>query len=102
MTMSKRNKRTPSTAAARSSRTGAHFEKSIPASKARSPSRHAQFVELLSALIKQNVRMMLFLSGAASIAQPFIPWTNDNSDAMWFIVIGSIALGLAVPPRLWR
>jgi len=98
--MSKRNKRTPST---RSNRAGAFHEKPISASKLRNrPSRHAQFAEFMRTFIKENVRTMLFFVGAASILQPFIPWTNDNGDAMWFIVIGSIALGFAVPRRLWQ
>jgi len=90
-TMSKRNKRTPSTAAARSSRAGASY-----------PSVHEKFAGFMRVFLRVNFRMMLFLIGAASILQPFVPWTNDNSNAMWFILIGSIALGLAVPPRLWR
>ena len=98
--MSKRNKRTPSTAAARSSRAGWRIGKPIPALNF--PSRHAQFAEFMRTFIKENVRMTLFFIGAASILQPFIPWTNDNGDAMWFIVIGSIALGFAVPRRLWQ
>jgi len=100
--MSKRNKRTRAVAT-RSSRAGAFRENPISASKLRNrPSRHAQFAEFMRTFIKENVRMTLFFIGAASILQPFIPWTNDNTDAMWFIVIGSVALGLAVPRRLWR
>jgi hypothetical protein len=56
----------------------------------------------MGTFIRDNVRTMLLFVGAATIAQPFIPWTNNNDDAMWFIVIGSIALGLAIPPRLWK
>jgi len=61
--MSKRNKRTPSMAAARSSRAGARIGKSVPASKF----RKASFMEGLRFFVRENVRMMLIFAGATTV-----------------------------------
>ena len=95
--MSKRNKRTPSMAAARSSRAGARIGKSVPASKF----RKASFMEGLRFFVRENVRMMLIFAGAATLLQAFIPWSN-RIDPWPFILVGSFMLGLGVPKRFWK
>ena len=95
--MSKRNKRAPNMVAARSSRASARIAKSIPASK----SRKASFAEGLRFFIRENVRVWLMFVGTATLLQAFVPWTNDRSDSLWFIVIGSTALALSIPRRFW-
>jgi hypothetical protein len=45
--------------------------------------------------------MLLFIGGAM-LAQVLMPWTNRAMDNLWFIVMGGVLLGLAVPRRLWK
>lgn len=52
--------------------------------------------------IRENLRLMLIFIGATSLAQAFLPWTNNRSEFIWPTIVGGILLGLALPPRLWR
>ena len=56
----------------------------------------------LGILLRENVRAMVLFSGVVAVAQAFVPWTNDRMDVVWFVIFGSIMLGLGIPKRLWQ
>ena len=66
------------------------------------PSLKVRLLGGLGILLRENVRAMVLFSGVVAVAQAFVPWTNDRMDVVWFVIFGSIMLGLGIPKRLWQ
>lgn len=65
------------------------------------PSARARLARGINLFLAENVRGMLLFFGTATLAQAFLPWTNDAMDRIVFAAVGAVMLGFAVPRRLW-
>ena len=63
--------------------------------------KSVRLINGLRAFMRENVRVMVIVMGVGFFMQAFIPWTSSAREGVYFVVAGSILLGLGLPKRWW-